>query len=160
MARALIEGGRESDARRYANEILAANPNDKDGINLLAESHTHIAQRKLDQAPKPLTDVSLNDIYASVDQELQALAQLPQNPRNQVAQAQLHRLYYVLMNDQIQKAKAAEQEAGLSLDAVGQEKARQRLATMKDPTPHRERCVELLRAALKQDPKYIHAAEY
>src|SRR5215469_1267909 len=46
MGKALIEAGRESDARIYLNETLAEHPDNADSLQTLAESYVHGPFRK------------------------------------------------------------------------------------------------------------------
>ncbi|MCL2648518.1 MAG: tetratricopeptide repeat protein [Phycisphaerales bacterium] len=159
LARALIDAGRESDARPYLEEVLTQNPQDDKALDLLAESHTRPPQRKLSQALRPLSDQSLADVDASIAQELESLEQMPQTPRNEIAQAQLHRLYYELMDDQRRRTLAAIEEASLVQNTGAEDAGRQKLTSLPDPEGRRERAAELLQNALNQAPTNIRAAE-
>src|ERR1700761_3511686 len=70
MGQALIDAGRESDARIYLDETLAQNPTNAESLQILAESHVHGPFRKSLQAYKPLAPETAVELYASINDEL------------------------------------------------------------------------------------------
>ncbi len=107
MAKALIDAGREDDARVYLQQVLADKPDNSNALDMLAESHVNPALRKFKQAFKPISVPAAIDIYATIKQELTAFAALPPTPRDLVGQAELHHLYYMILNDQVHQANSA-----------------------------------------------------
>ncbi len=81
MAQALIDAGRESDARIYLDETLKENPENGRSLELVAESHVHGPFRKYLQAYKPMTPETCADLYNTISDELAALEKLPASAR-------------------------------------------------------------------------------
>ena len=159
MARALIDVGRESDARIYLDETLKQSPENGQSLDLEAESHVHGPFRRYLQAFKPVTPETCAELYKTIDDELAAMEKLPTSVRNSVAEAELHHLYYMIKSEEVREATAAENAAEISLDASALEKARQQLADMKDPAgPHEEKALSLLKSAMAADAKNSRAA--
>ena len=159
MARALIDAGRESDARIYLDETLKENPQNGPSLDLQAESHVHGPFRKYLQAYKPMTPETCADLYQNIEEELGALEKLPASARNGVAEAELHHLYYVVRTEQLKQATAAMNAAEISEDRAEIETAKQQLADKSDPAEgHEEKALSLLTGAMAEDPKNTRAA--
>jgi tetratricopeptide (TPR) repeat protein len=157
--RALIEAGREDDARTYLQEALSKKPDDSASLDLMAETYVHSAKRKLAAVPKPFTEVTSSDAVKMLDQEIAGVEKLPPSPRYLVAEAQVHRLVYVILDDQVRQAKSRLNAASAVKDAAAMAKANDRIAALKDYTKRRDKAIELLTEALKQDPKNPRAAQ-
>src|SRR5262245_48702632 len=67
MARALMEAGREEDARGYLAQALAQKPGHAESLDLRVQSYVNPAFRRLREAFKPVSDAKGKEILASVD---------------------------------------------------------------------------------------------
>lgn len=159
MAQALIDAGRESDARIYLDETLKENPKNEKSLDLVAESHVHGPFRKYLEAYKPLTAETCTSLYGNIQQELAALEKLPESARNNVAEAELHHLYSMIRTEQVKQATAAMNAAMIAQDNTALDKAKQQLAEKGDSAEsHEEKALALLKGALAKDPKDSRAA--
>ncbi len=158
MARALIEAGREADARVYLQQVLADQPTNDAALDMLAESHVHPAFRQFQQAFKPISATAAPEIYAAIKDELAAFQQLPQTPRNLAGEAELDHLDYLIVTDQAHQANAALEAAQIAQDGPAIAQAQQQLAALGEATAHLNEAMAHLKSALQQDPKNSNAA--
>jgi tetratricopeptide (TPR) repeat protein len=158
MAKALIDAGREADARSYLQQVLAEKPDNADALDMLAESHVHPPFRKFQQAFKPISAAAAPEIYASIKEELAALQQLPQTPRNLAGEAELDHLDYLIVTDQAHQASATLEAAQIAQDGPAIAQAQQQLGALGEAQSHLQEAMALLKSALQQDPKNANAA--
>ena len=153
MAQALMTAGREADARGYLQQVLAERPDNTQALDLLAQSYINAPLRKLREAFKPVTDDGAKDIFKSINEGLADLAKLPHSARNLIAEGELHRLYYLVLNDQAHQAAAEVDAAQISQNTDAAAKAQSQADAIKGPAAeHREQALAKLRDALKADP--------
>jgi tetratricopeptide (TPR) repeat protein len=159
MAQALIDAGREGDARAYIEQALAQDPGHVATLDLLARSHVNPAFRRLREAFKPISTGAAADLYKTIEENLGALEKLPQSARNMVAEAELHRLYYLILSDQYRQATAELDAAHIADDTAAASKAEKNANAIKAPeAQHRDIAVKKLQEALKTEPKHERAA--
>lgn len=161
LGRGLVYAGREGDARPHLLQVLAEKPDDTDAIAALAESYPHGPIRRLNSAVKPLTPPVFAELLQATESELAGLEKLPPalagRPQVDTARAQLHRLYYLVCQQQAEHARSA-LTAG---DSAATQTARDQLARLAE-LQYAQRGTEayrLLAAARSKDPKNIRAAE-
>jgi tetratricopeptide (TPR) repeat protein len=158
IAKALIDAGREVDARVYLQQVLAQQSDNPEALDLLTESHVHPAFRKFEQAFKPISAAAAPDLDATISTELAALNKLPVTPRNLAGEAELHHLDYLIVTDQVHQASAALEAAQIAQDGPAIAQAQQQLAAAGEAQSHLTQAMTLLKSALQQDPENANAA--
>jgi predicted Zn-dependent protease len=153
LTKALIEDGREEDARPYTQEVLQQAPENIEALENLAETYVHPAFRRYRTAIRPLSVATSKELFGVIDAGLAGLQKLPRTSRNVVAQAELQRLYHVIEDEGRRLAKASLEVATAAGDQTAIGRATSDLAVFADPEgAHQTKAKELLNEAWKLDP--------
>ncbi len=154
LTKALIEDGREEDARPYTQEVLQQDSENTEALENLAETYVHPAFRRYRTAIRPLSVSTSKELFGVIDAGIAGLQKLPRTARNVIAQAELERLYHVIDDEGRRLAKASLEVATAAGDQTAIGRAKGDLAQFSDPEGARQaKARELLQDAWKLDPK-------
>jgi tetratricopeptide (TPR) repeat protein len=154
LTRALIEDGREEDARPYAEDVLKMDPSNSDAMENVAETYVHPAFRRYRTAMRPLTVQTCKELFGVIGAGISGLEKLPRTARDVVAEAELQRLYHVIDQEGRRQAQRALDAATAAGDQTAMNQAREDLGQFTEaPGARKAKAVELLNEAWKLDPK-------